>query len=92
MRKKEFLIKTRQGVYRALIWLDKGDKVYLVKVPSLPGVATFGATLSQAKEMAKEAIELHCGCEIDEGNIIVDDTGRAIGKIPKSRVIPIHTR
>jgi len=84
MAKREFLIKTDKGVYKAVIWRDKKDRVFLVKVPSLPGVVTYGETLAEAKKMAKDAMELHCECEIDEGNLIIDDTGRAIGKIPKS--------
>lgn len=32
---------------------------YTVIVPSLPGCITYGSTLTEAKEMAKEAIELY---------------------------------
>ncbi len=32
---------------------------YTVIVPSLPGCVTFGATIEEAKKMAKEAIELY---------------------------------
>ena len=32
---------------------------FTVIVPSLPGCITYGATLSEAKVMAKEAIELY---------------------------------
>jgi antitoxin HicB len=32
---------------------------FTVIVPSLPGCITFGSNLSEAKEMAKEAIELY---------------------------------
>jgi antitoxin HicB len=32
---------------------------FTVVVPSLPGCITYGSTLSEAKEMAKEAIELY---------------------------------
>lgn len=32
---------------------------FTVIVPSLPGCITYGSTLSEAKEMAKEAIELY---------------------------------
>ncbi|MBI4215635.1 MAG: type II toxin-antitoxin system HicB family antitoxin [Parcubacteria group bacterium] len=52
------------------------DKVYLVRVPNLPGVITFGRSLIEAKKMAREAIELHCECEIDEGKIVIDDRRR----------------
>ena len=32
---------------------------YTVTVPSLPGCVTYGDTIEEAKEMAKEAIELY---------------------------------
>jgi predicted RNase H-like HicB family nuclease len=32
---------------------------FTVLVPSLPGCITYGSTLAEAKEMAKEAIELY---------------------------------
>ncbi len=32
---------------------------FTVIVPSLPGCITYGSTLAEAKEMAKEAIELY---------------------------------
>jgi antitoxin HicB len=32
---------------------------FTVIVPSLPGCITYGSTLTEAKEMAKEAIELY---------------------------------
>ena len=32
---------------------------YTVTVPSLPGCVTYGATLEEARAMAKEAVELH---------------------------------
>lgn len=32
---------------------------FTVLVPSLPGCITYGSTLNEAKEMAKEAIELY---------------------------------
>jgi hypothetical protein len=53
----------------------------------LPEVVTFGRTLAAAKRMAREALELYCECAIDEGKIIIDDTGRALGKLPRSRII-----
>ena len=59
MIKKEFLIKTDRGGYKAVIWRDKKDRAFLVKVPSLPGVVTYGENLAEAKRMAKDAIELH---------------------------------
>lgn len=84
-RKKKFLIQTKTGAYTALIRFDKRDRVYLVRVPSLSGVVTFGKTLKEAKRMAKDAIELHCACLIDEKKVIIDDKQHIIGKVSKSR-------
>lgn len=87
MDKKDFLIRTKDGAFKVKIWWDKNDKVYLVKGLNLPDVITFGRTLFEAKKMAKEAVELYCECLIDEGKIIIDDSGRAIGRVPKSHVL-----
>ena len=83
--KKEFFIQTKNGMYKILVWFDARDKAYLVKVPSLPDVVTFGKNLGEAKRMAKDAIELYCDCMIDEGRIVVDDRDRVFGKIPKAK-------
>ena len=87
--KREFVIKTKEGSYNIIVWFDKKDKAYLVKVPSLPEVFTFGKSLVDAKKMAKDAIELYCDCLIDEGNIVIDDQRHAVGKLPKSHVISV---
>lgn len=89
MVKNEFFIKTKNGTYKIVVWFDKKDKAYLVKVPSLPDVFTFGKTIADAKKMAKDAIELYCDCQVDEGHIVIDDERRAVGKLPKSHVIAV---
>jgi antitoxin HicB len=45
---------------------------FTVIVPSLPGCMTYGATLSEAKEMAKEAIELYLESLISHDDISWD--------------------
>ena len=87
--KKRFRIQTKAGFYWVVIWWDKWDKAYLVKVPSLPGVVTFGKTLTEAKRMAQDAIELYCDCIVEEEKIVVDDAGKVFGKVPKERVIAL---
>ena len=73
-----------------IVWWHQGDKAYLVRVPSLPGTVTFGKSFEEAKRMAKDAIELYCSVMLDEGKIIIDDTGRAIGRLQEARVfIPV---
>ena len=46
----------KEFAYPAIIKYDKGDKVYTVEFPDLSGCVTFGETLIEAKEKAKEAL------------------------------------
>jgi predicted RNase H-like HicB family nuclease len=43
--------------YRIVLKKDPEEEVYIVSAPSLPGCHTFGKTVEEAIEMAKEAIE-----------------------------------
>jgi predicted RNase H-like HicB family nuclease len=43
------------------------DGTYTVIVPSLPGCLTFGRSVEEAEEMAKEAIEGFVACMIARG-------------------------
>lgn len=43
------------------------DGTYTVIVPSLPGCLTFGRSVEEAEEMAKEAIEGFIACVIARG-------------------------
>ena len=89
-KKYTFHIPTKRGNYDVVLTWDSKDRAYLVSVPSLPEVITFGKNLADAKRMAKDAIELHCDCLIDEKHIIIDDDKRVIGRIPRrSRVIAL---
>ena len=88
-QKQEYHIVTKHGAYRVHMWWDAKDKAYLVKVPSLPNVVTFGKTLIDVKRMAKDAIELYCSCMIDDDKIIIDDERRVFGKMPHARVMSI---
>ena len=83
-------IETKRGTYEAVFRWDAKDKAYIVNVPSLSGVVTFGKNLKDAKRMIKDAIELYCDCLINDGNIIIDDEERAVGKIPHSRIIAVR--
>lgn len=86
--KKQFIIHTRHGSYRARIWRDQKSGTYGAEVHGFPEeVLTFGTSLADAKCMVKDAIELHCDCLIDERKLIVDDMGRISGRMPKSRVL-----
>lgn len=83
-------LETKRGTYEAVFKWDAKDKAYIVNVPSLSGVVTFGKNLKDAKRMAKDAIELYCECLIDDGNIIIDDKEKVFGKIPHSRIIAVR--
>jgi len=88
IQKKQFTIQTRHGSYRTRIWHDAKSDTYGAEVLGFPEkVVTFGISLSDAKRMIKDAIELHCDCLIDERKLVLDDTGRVAGRIPKSRVL-----
>jgi len=87
MRKKEYTIETEHGIYQAQIWRDVVEKIYLVRIPAFPELATFGTSLADAKRMAKDIILLHCDCLLKEGKLVVDDARRVAGNIPKSRVL-----
>ena len=71
--KKKYLIKTKYGNFNANIWRDRADKLYLVEVPSFDKTMTQGSTLTDAKYMAKDLIELLCEVAFDDGKVVVDD-------------------
>ena len=47
---------------------------YTVLVPALSGCITYGETVDEAIEMAKEAIELYVEELLDHGEIVPDDS------------------
>jgi predicted RNase H-like HicB family nuclease len=55
--------------YIAVIHKDH-DSDYGVSFPDFPGIATAGSTIDEAKNMAKEALELHIGGMLEDGEII----------------------
>jgi len=66
-KKKTIKIKSKMGEYDCLFESNYPEKGYTVTVPTLPGIVTCGDTLEEAKKMAREAIELHCECLLQEG-------------------------
>ena len=48
-KERKLQIYTKYGLFTATIWYDPRDKAYLVRVPKLPEVITFGKTLNEAK-------------------------------------------
>lgn len=59
-------LKTKFGELGCLFEVNHPEKGYTVTVPDLSGIVTFGVNLKEAKEMVKEAIELHCECLFEE--------------------------
>jgi antitoxin HicB len=52
--------------YKILLRKEE-DGTYTVIVPSLPGCLTFGRTVEEAQEMAKESIEGFIACIVARG-------------------------
>ena len=42
-----------------VLYEELGEGGYQVMVPALPGIVTYGRTLGEAREMAKDAIACH---------------------------------
>ena len=78
--KKKYTIKTEYGSFQALIWYDKLDKAYLVEAVAFDRTMTYGKSLTVAKRMAKELIELLVESTVEEGNAVVDSNMRVVGK------------
>lgn len=58
-------VQTQYGLYRCVLELD-GKRGFIVTVPGLDGVITWGKNTAHAKEMAREAIELCVECRVQE--------------------------
>jgi len=63
--------------YRILL-RKEDDGTYTAVVPSLPGCLTFGHTVEEALEMAKEAIEGFIECMIARGEEVPVETEEAM--------------
>ena len=59
------VVETRYGVHRIMLEPD-AEGGFVVTALDLPGVVTWGRNTSQAKEMAREAIELCIECLVKE--------------------------
>jgi predicted RNase H-like HicB family nuclease/uncharacterized protein (DUF1778 family) len=72
-------------VYVALIHKDKSSD-FGVSFPDFPGCIAVGATLQEALEGAKEALEFHMEGMIEDGETIAESTGLdAIAKLPQAK-------
>lgn len=66
-------MKTKELSYR-IVLRPEPEGGYTVIVPSLPGCITFGETIDEAKEMAKDAIEAYLKSVEKHGEEILDDS------------------
>jgi len=66
-------MKTKELSYR-IVLRPEPEGGYTVIVPSLPGCITFGETIDEAKEMAKDAIEAYLKSVEKRGEEIHDDS------------------
>ena len=64
----------RRLSYRILLRKER-EGGYTIIVPSLPGCVTYGKTIEEAIEMAKEAIELYIESLIEHGEEIPTEEG-----------------
>lgn len=87
IKKQRFFLPTRRGVFEVVLRWDPRDKAYIVSVPSLPEIFTFGTSIAHARRMAKDAIELVCDSVLGDGNVVIDDKRRVVGRIPASRIL-----
>lgn len=62
---KTVYVQTPYGRYRCVLEPDE-RKGFVVTVPGLAGVITWGRNVSHAKKMVKEAIELCVECRVEE--------------------------
>jgi predicted RNase H-like HicB family nuclease len=64
-------------VKRYTVILTREDDAYLVNVPALPNIHTYGHTVEEALSNAQEAIELYLSVLRDEGLAMPDDVTTA---------------
>jgi len=65
-------METKELSYRIFL-RPEPEGGYTVIVPSLPGCITYGGTVEEAKEMAKDAIEAYLKSVEKHGEEIIDD-------------------
>ncbi len=72
--------QVRQLNYR-VIFRPEPEGGYTVLVPALPGCITYGATLEEARSMAREAIEVYLDSLSQHGEPLPDDSDTIEGHI-----------
>lgn len=77
--KKKYPIKTKYGVFDAVIWFDKREDRFFVTTPAFPGVMTEAGSLAEAKKYAGEVLVLECLEALEQGKLVVDNSKRIYG-------------
>ncbi len=75
----------KMRVYNYTIVLEPlAEGGFNVIVPALPEICTFGKTLEEAKEMAKEAIQCFIESALEANEPIPEDREPSIGRVAVS--------
>jgi predicted RNase H-like HicB family nuclease len=61
--------------YTVVLIPEPDGSAYHVTVPSLPGCVTFGTTVEEALEMARDVIALYVATLADQGEQIPEEVG-----------------
>ena len=73
-------VKTARGK-AALRKISESNTGFQVTVPALPGLVTYGRTLAEAREMARDAIECHIEGLRKSGEAIPNERFAVKGKL-----------
>ena len=63
---------------------------YVVVVPALPGIVTYGESLENAREMAKDAIKCHIEGLIEDGESLPKDIRINAEPIKEILSVPVN--
>jgi len=75
--------------YTVLFEPLEGDG-YMVIVPALPGILTYGETLDEARAMAIDAIRCHCEGLLKDGEPLPED--KAIEREPVKETVSVELK
>ena len=67
--------------YTVLLTSEPDGSAYNVTVPALPGCFTYGETIEEAIEMAKDAIAGFVAALADRGEPVPEDKGDLVGLV-----------
>lgn len=68
--------------------LEEGG--YIVVVPALPGIVTYGETLDEARKMAMDAIQCHCEGLLKDGEPLPEDRSLKLEPIKEKVTVKLE--